>query len=146
MWYTMSMKKKRFCMSCTTPLVARHKIKFCSNKCQMDHQQKEWVEAWKGGKVDGNIGINVRNFSGHLKKYLIEKFENKCGKCGWNEKHPITGVVPIEIDHIDGNAENSHEKNLRLLCPNCHALTPFYKNMNKGKGRKWRMNKYIKNT
>jgi hypothetical protein len=34
---------------------------------------------------------------------------------------------------------------LRVLCPNCHALTPFYKNMNRGNGRKWRMDKYIKN-
>ena len=111
----------------------------------MDYQHIKWVEDWKKGKVDGNIGISVRNFSGHLKKYLIEKYGNKCCICGWNKQHPVTGVVPVEIDHIDGNAENSLEKNLRLICPNCHSLTPFYKNMNKGKGRSWRMNKYIKN-
>jgi 5-methylcytosine-specific restriction endonuclease McrA len=103
------------------------------------------VIRWKGGKVNGNIGITTQNISGHLKRYLMEKFERKCSMCAWNRKHPITGVTPLEIDHIDGNAENNAETNLRLLCPNCHALTPFYKNMNKGKGRAWRMKKYIKN-
>ena len=109
-------------------------------------QHSLWLEKWKKGEVNGNIGINVRNFSGHLKVYLRKKFNNECSECGWKKKHPITGVVPLEIDHIDGNSENNVESNLRLMCPNCHALTPFYKNMNKGKGRKWRMDKYIKNS
>ena len=57
----------------------------------------------------------------------------------------MTGHVPLEIDHIDGDAENNIETNLRVLCPNCHSLTPHFRNLNKGKGRKWRMKKYIKN-
>ena len=111
----------------------------------MDHQYKVWVSLWKIGKKEGGIGITARNISGHLRRFLIEKYGNKCSICGWNKKHPITNVVPVEIDHIDGNAENNAENNLRLLCPNCHALTPFFKNMNRGNGRKWRKDKYIKN-
>jgi len=133
------------CVNCLKILNKRHQIKFCSNKCQLDSQHKKWVENWKDGKVNGNIGITARNISQHLKRYLIEKFGNRCSVCGWNEKHPVTGTIPLEIDHINGNAENNLEINLRLLCPNCHALTPFYKNLNRGNGRKWRMNKYIKN-
>ncbi len=91
------------------------------------------------------MGITVRGISRHLKRFLVEKFGNKCVVCGWSKRHPVTHNVPLEIDHIDGNSENNLEKNLQLLCPNCHALTPFFKNLNKGKGRKWRMNKYIKN-
>ncbi len=140
------MKTKRYCTGCGVLLIPRHKIKYCSNQCQSDYQQKKWVEAWKDGKVHGNIGITARNISTHLRKYLIKKFGNKCSECGWNIKHPVTGIVPLEIEHIDGNSENNSEKNLKLLCPNCHALTPFYKNLNKGKGRKWRMDKYIKNS
>lgn len=133
------------CNFCKKSLLKRYQYKFCSNKCQASYQYKKWVGQWKDERVDGNIGISARNVSAHLKRYLWGKFENKCSKCGWCKKHPITGVVPLEIDHIDGNAENNKENNLRLLCPNCHALTPFYKNLNKGNGRKWRMVKYIKN-
>ena len=142
-WYALLM---RFCINCGLVLTKRHKVKFCSNKCQSKYQYKRWVDSWKNGKENGNRGITARNISGHLKRYLVEKFGNKCLMCGWGERHPITGLVPLEIDHIDGDSENSLENNLRLLCPNCHALTPFYKNMNRGKGRKWRMKKYIKNS
>jgi nitrate reductase cytochrome c-type subunit len=139
------MKESRYCYACGNEMLLRHKIKYCSNQCQMDYQYREWLKKWKKGLVKGNIGITVKNISGHLRKYLIQKFGNKCFACDWNTVHPTTGVVPLEIDHIDGNAENNKESNLRLLCPNCHALTPFFKNLNKGKGRKWRMDKYIKN-
>ena len=133
------MQKIRHCVGCGNVLVLRHKIKFCSNQCQADYQHLRWVEFWKNGKVHGNIGITARNISTHLRRYLIDKFKNRCSICGWNERHPVTGVVPLEIDHTDGNSENNKENNLKLLCPNCHALTPFYKNLNKGKGRWWRM-------
>lgn len=140
------MKKTRFCVGCSVSLKVRHKIKFCSNQCQIDYQHRKWIESWKKGQAQGSIGITARNISTHLRKYLIEKFENRCSVCGWAKKHPVTGVVPLEIEHIDGDSENNKESNLKLLCPNCHALTPFYKNLNRGKGRKWRMNKYIKNS
>ncbi len=133
------------CLSCNKILEKRYQLKFCSNRCQFDYQQRKWVESWKNGQTNGNIGITARNISQHLRRYLTEKFKNKCSQCGWSKEHPITGIVPLEIDHIDGNAENNNEGNLRLLCPNCHALTTFYKNLNKGRGRVWRMNKYIKN-
>jgi hypothetical protein len=64
--------------------------------------------------------------------------------CGWNQKHTITGVVPLEIDHLNGDAEDNREENLRLICPNCHSLSSNFRNLNKGKGRAWRNLKYIK--
>ena len=133
------------CIHCKIILAKRHQIKFCSNKCQLQYQHERWLKDWKGGKINGGIGITAKNISKHLKGYSGEKFGNRCFECGWNKKHPVTSVIPLEIDHIDGNVENNLEYNLRLLCPNCHALTPFYKNLNKGNGRKWRMKKYIKN-
>jgi 5-methylcytosine-specific restriction endonuclease McrA len=59
-------------------------------------------------------------------------------RCGWDEIHPITNKVPIQLDHIDGNSENNSLQNLRLLCPNCHSLTPTFGILNKGNGREWR--------
>ena len=138
-------KRNEFCLCCNIILKERHKIKYCSLKCMVNYHHEKWVERWKRGEVNGSVGITTRNISGPLKRYLHEKFNNKCFKCGWSEKHPITAKVPLEIEHIDGNSENNKEENLTLLCPNCHALTPFYKNLNRGNGRKWRMDKYIKN-
>ena len=140
------MKKKRLCLNCRSVLGPRHKVIYCSNKCQIQLNHKIWVESWRNGKNDGSIGITVKTISGHIKRYLRNKYNNKCSSCGWNKKHIITGVIPLEIDHVDGNSDNNREENLRLLCTNCHSLTPYFKNLNKGNGRKWRMNKYIRNT
>jgi len=122
----------------------RHKIKFCSNKCQGEYKYKIYLEDWKKDCANGGRGIVTKNISGHLKRYLLEKFNNRCSECGWDKRHPMTGNVPLEVDHIDGDSENNAESNLRLLCPNCHSLTPFFRNLNKGKGRVWRKDKYLK--
>ena len=67
--------------------------------------------------------------------YLKDKYHNKCARCGWGEVNPFTNLIPLEIDHIDGNFLNNQENNLILLCPNCHSLTATYKGANKGQGR-----------
>ena len=59
----------------------------------------------------------------------------ECSRCGWKERHPLTGHVPIEVEHIDGNWKNNAPSNLTLLCPNCHSLTPTFRALNRGKGR-----------
>ena len=82
--------------------------------------------------------ISTKNISKYIKKYFIEKYGESCMLCGWNKRNLTTGKVPLEIDHADGNSENNLENNLRLICPNCHALTHNFKNLNKGKGRSWR--------
>ena len=77
-------------------------------------------------------GICQQEFSKHnqkkwLKKYLIEQFGECCSQCSWAERNPVTNNVMIEIDHIDGNNTNNTIQNVRLLCPNCHSLTPTYR-------------------
>lgn len=128
------------CLNCGRKTTTRHQVKYCSNKCQANFQYETYIKAWKLNNRNGNKGILTRNISGYLKKYLINKGGESCSLCGWNKHNPMTGRVPVEVDHIDGNAENNREENLRIICPNCHALTPHFRNLNKGGGRKWRMN------
>jgi predicted HNH restriction endonuclease len=132
------------CLTCKKSLTPRQK-KYCSNQCQADHQYQIYIRKWKEGKVDGSRGIQTRNISRNLKRYLIEKYGEECSECRWNKKHPLSGHSPLEVDHVDGNSENNTENNLRLLCPNCHSLTTTYKNHNQGKGRVWRKQKYVRN-
>ena len=133
------------CLNCGGKGITRHQVKYCSNKCQIDYQYKVYIKAWKLHKRNGNKGILTKNISHYLKRYLIEKGGECCSICGWNKRHRTTKHVPVEIDHIDGNADNNKETNIRLVCPNCHALTPHFRNLNKGKGRKWRIEMIRKN-
>ena len=131
--------KDRICRSCKNPLKERYKKVFCSNKCQMDFQHKIFMDEW----LSGERKVVTKNISGYIKRFLLEKYGEKCSLCGWHKKNPSTGRVPVEVDHLDGNADNNFVENVRLLCPNCHALTPSFRNLNKGKGRAWRK-EYLK--
>lgn len=133
--------KMPVCLSCGDKVVNRNADKYCSVKCQTNFAYSGYIFRWKQGLENGVRGIQTRVISAHIRRYLKEKYKDKCSLCGWDKVHPITGHVPLEIDHIDGNSENNMESNLRLICPNCHALTPNFRNLNKGKGRSWRLQK-----
>lgn len=66
---------------------------------------------------------------GGLKRRELLFKENKysCSRCGFNETRDCGGVI-LEVDHIDGDHKNNTRENLRVLCPNCHALTPNFRN------------------
>ena len=129
----------RKCIRCNKILVTRDQIKYCSNKCQMTGTYNKSIADWKRGVKNGSIGIQTRIISSYLRRYLFEKYKEKCSMCGWCERNETSGKIPLEVDHIDGNAENNSEKNLRLICPNCHSLTAHFRNLNKGQGRAWRI-------
>ena len=67
----------------------------------------------------------------HLSKRLIAEGIKpyKCEGCGLIEwmSQPIT----LELDHINGINNDHRLENLRLLCPNCHSLTPTWRGRNK---------------
>lgn len=73
--------------------------------------------------------------SNRLKKRLLIEgiFSYECSGCElttWRDR-----LIPLELDHIDGNSSDNQLSNLRLLCPNCHALTDTYRGKNIGKPR-----------
>lgn len=61
-----------------------------------------------------------------LRDYLLRTQGHVCFECKRTEwgGQPI----PLEMDHIDGNNFNNVVENVRMLCRNCHALTPTFGN------------------
>ncbi len=108
---------------------------YCSNKCQQQYAYEQFVANWRAQSLRKNNIVTSVNGSNYIRRYLIQKYNESCSLCGWNMRHPVTGVVPLEVDHIDGDATNNLEDNVRVVCPNCHALTVNFRNLNKGKGR-----------
>ena len=111
--------------------------KFCDNACQ---GLFKWFNETVGRIERGEVSDGAPA----LKKYLIEKFGEKCSECGqensWNNKRLV-----LQLDHIDGNSDNNFPSNIRLLCPNCHSQTENFGS--KGKGSRYKKytkrNKYL---
>lgn len=128
-------KNRSNCLVCTKE-TARPGYKYCSNTCQFKYQHKDYIEKWKSGKISGLAASGL--VSVYVKRYLREKYKNKCCLCGWSEVNVKTGLVPLVADHINGDWRNNTESNLRLICQNCDSLSPTYAALNKGKGRNFR--------
>lgn len=73
-----------------------------------------------------NRRITLRSVSsrGSNRKRVIreQKIEYKCEKCG-NIGIWLNQPLTLQLDHIDGDATNHSDDNLRFLCPNCHTQT-----------------------
>ena len=95
--------------------------KFCSQTCQFEHQYAQYINAWLAGTIDGSKW--VVEVSGYVRRYIKRTRGERCEICGWAERNPHTNTIPLQLDHIDGNWSNNRPENLRLLCPNHHALT-----------------------
>lgn len=75
-----------------------------------------------------NSSITQKVLRGYVERHHIIPY--KCNICGC-DGYWQNGIISLELDHIDGDNTNNEIKNLRYLCPNCHALTNTYRGKNK---------------
>lgn len=97
-------------------------------------------QAWNKGKtlspkvsIEQYLNNELPIQSYKLKRRLLKEkiFTAKCFNCDSSEW--LDEPIPLELDHINGDNKDNHLLNLRLLCPNCHALTPTYRSKNRNK-------------
>jgi hypothetical protein len=131
-------RPRKPCKICGKPIrLENHQ--FCSWACWEYDRYEGWIARWQNGEFNpdhGELGRVPRK----IKRWWIETFGERCSRCGWAARHPATGRVPLEWNHIDGDCSNNRYGNLQLLCPNCHALTENHGNLNRGpskRRRKW---------
>ena len=76
------------------------------------------------GKFTGFEEASPRKRGSKMALPLIQMRGHKCENCGcskWCDE-----LIPLQVHHIDGDRSNNSLENLKLLCPNCHALTENY--------------------
>jgi hypothetical protein len=107
---------------------------YCSFRCMHAYRYARKVQAFTlQGGVYGHVPVQF------LARMLRDLYGERCTKCGWAQRHHKTGKVPVEVEHIDGDWQNNRLTNLTLICPNCHALTPTFRALNRGRGRAHRL-------
>jgi hypothetical protein len=124
--------RQAFCAFCQDPMPYRGGKTYCSPKCTYEHRTERQMKEWL---ITGQFYENRT-----ILKFLIKLDGYQCKECGiseWNGKR-----ITLEVEHIDGDSEDSSRQNVCLLCPNCHSQTPTYKAKNKGSGRASRRARY----
>lgn len=72
--------------------------RYCSLQCEHAYLFKS-----RSRLLESGVYHPVLYRSPFIRRYLIMKIGEQCSKCGWAMRHPVTGKIPVEVEHIDGN-------------------------------------------
>lgn len=109
----------------------QRKQTFCSRNCKALFQVENWLKG-------DNPSVGYGKVPDLIRQFLLDEAEGKCSQCRWAEVNVTTGKVPLEIHHVDGNSSNNLRENLQVLCPNCHSLTPTFRNRKNNGRTRWK--------
>lgn len=122
----------RPCLHCGKGCSPEQTQNLCSPDCKSKHRIQEWL----GGRLSGSTKYGTCEF---VREYMLERAGHKCSQCGFSGVNEKTKQTVLHLDHKDGNYLSNVIENLRILCPNCHAMTPNYGSLNsEGRGRRWK--------
>lgn len=126
----MKSKKLKKCTVCLKDYYPYNESKqlFCSYSCQGLRTRLNLIIEWYEGREPG-VSTN-KTAKRWLREHLLELNNFQCSICNFSGFNPRTQKSILEIDHIDGNADNNRPENLRVICPNCHAMTPTFRALN----------------
>ena len=126
-------KNKKHCKYCNKEL-KHYQKKYCSLKCKSDFYYEKYITEWLDGKHNGKKGD--RGTSSYIRRYIKELSHNTCSIC--KNDTWMGQPIPLILDHINGNSDDNHKDNLRMVCGNCDMKLPTYKRKNKNSKRNWR--------
>jgi len=113
--------KKKLCAECG---IITYNIKFCSRKCFNKNQRKALEEIMEAGLYKTSSSGDTP-----FRRYILRKRGHKCEECGrakWLGKK-----IPLDLHHENGDSMDNRLENVKLLCLNCHGLTPTFGRLNK---------------
>ena len=101
-----------------------------------ERQYKAWAEqVERGGRLP-----TITRATPRVKRFIAERQGDGCKICGLTEW--LGEPIMLVFDHINGDHTDWRIENCRLICSNCDAQQPIYKNRNNGNGRHSRRERY----
>lgn len=149
---TLRIRAERKCKNCGSSILHNNQeAKFCTRSCFIDHRRisskRNWTgicrhcleQCTPGNKycsicISGRVYSRIRNTetakdSKSVRNFLIRKNGHTCENCKLSSW--CNSPIALELHHLDGDGSNNKEINVQMLCPNCHSLTPTFRNKNR---------------